>query len=232
MSDSDSTYWAHSSRILTSDSGSRVGWQPLAVHLEAVATLAGELAEFARPGDKRFATLAGLSGLLDDYGKYTQCFQQMLRTGRGHCQHSIHGALLSYFGASGENFKPNLTHVAAAIVGHHAGLPDFTGDGNSLASRLRDERYRKEAQELLKNATQDSAGLHRAIETELPQVRLTREQPEAARLDLYPRMLASCLVRSRLYTHSGYDSQHRSPAGEDRPRTTQRDDGQLAKQQQ
>ena len=194
MSDSDSTYWAHSSRILTSDSGSRVGWQPLAVHLEAVATLAGELAEFARPGDKRFATLAGLSGLLHDFGKYTDCFQQMLAKGKGRCQHAIHGALLSYFGVGGENFKPNLTHVAAAIVGHHAGLPDFTGDGNSLKARFGQERYKTEAATLIKCAKRDSASLRHALDAVLPQARLTREQPEAARLDLYTRMLCSCLV--------------------------------------
>jgi CRISPR-associated endonuclease/helicase Cas3 len=135
-----------------------------------------------------------LSGLLHDYGKYTNCFQQMLATGSGHCQHAIHGALLSYFGTGGNGDKPNLTHVAAAIAGHHAGLPDITGGGNSLATRLGEKRYRAEAAKLLDHAERDSASLRQAIETVLPQMRFTREQQESARLDLYTRMLCSCLV--------------------------------------
>ena len=113
-----------------------MGWQLLAEHLAAVAKISGELAEAARPGDERFVELARLSGLLHDYGKYTDCFQQMIVTGRGRCQHAIHGALLSYFGTSATRTKPNLTHVAAAIAGHHAGLPDITGTGNSLRKAL------------------------------------------------------------------------------------------------
>jgi len=165
----------------------------LAVHLEAVAALAGELAASARPGDERFTTLARLGGLLHDYGKYTDCFQRMLATGSGRCQHAIHGALLSYLGTSATGARPGLSHVAAAIAGHHAGLPDFTGEGRTLQSRLNDERYKQEADELLDRATRDCSGLHQAIET-LPQIRLTAQQPEAARLDLYTRMLCSCLA--------------------------------------
>jgi len=163
----------------------------LAVHLEAVAALAGDLAASAKPGDERFARLARLSGLLHDYGKYTECFQRKLATGSGRCQHAIHGALLSYLGAGGA--RPALSHVAAAIAGHHAGLPDLTGDGNSLASRLKEQRYVKEAADLLDRATRDCRGLAQAIEG-LPQMRLTPQQPEAARLDLYTRMLCSCLA--------------------------------------
>ena len=70
-------------------------------HLEAVAGIARELASAARPGDERLASLANLSGLLHDFGKYTDCFQQMLRTGRGRCQHAILGAMLALFGAEG-----------------------------------------------------------------------------------------------------------------------------------
>ena len=194
MSNSDSAYWAHSAKRLTPGPGSRVGWQRLAVHLEAVAALAGDLAEYTRPGDERFATLARLGGLLHDYGKYTDCFQRMLATGSGHCQHAIHGALLSYFGTGASGAKPILLHVAAAIAGHHAGLPDFTGEGRSLKSRLNDKRYAQEAAALLDRAARDCTGFRQAIETLLPAMRLTAEQPEAARLDLHTRMLCSCLV--------------------------------------
>jgi CRISPR-associated endonuclease/helicase Cas3 len=191
---SDSVYWAHSASSLPADPGSRDGWQRLAVHLEAVAALAGKLASAARPGDERFATLARLGGMLHDYGKYTDCFQQMIATGRGHCQHAVHGAVLSYFGTGVGNGKPGLSHIAAAIAGHHGGVPDFSGDGHSLKNRLLEARYQKEAEALLTRAERDCAGLRQAAGTVLQNLRLTKEQPEAAHLDLYTRMLSSCLV--------------------------------------
>lgn len=214
MSNSDSAYWAHSAKGLTADPDSRVGWQRLSVHLEAVAALSGELAASARPGDERFTTLARLGGLLHDYGKYTDCFQNMLATGNGRCQHAIHGALLSYRGTDATGAKPSLSHVAAAIAGHHAGLPDFTGEGRTLQTRLNDQGYRKEAAELLDRATHDCPGLRQAIET-LPQMRLTGQQPEAAHLDLYTRMLCSCLVDADRLNSAGREPE-RSPlrAGE------------------
>jgi CRISPR-associated endonuclease/helicase Cas3 len=193
MSISDFPYWAHSAKSPTADPSSRLGWQPLAVHLEAVAALAGDLAASARPGDERFAALARLSGLLHDYGKYTDCFQRRLATGSGRCQHAIHGALLAYLGTGATGARPALSHVAAAIAGHHAGLPDFSGDGSTLKSRLNDGRYIKEATDLFERAARDCSGLRQAIEM-LPQLRLTAQQPEATRLDLCTRMLCSCLA--------------------------------------
>ena len=188
---SETFYWAHSANRPAADTDSREGWQRLSVHLEGVAALAGELAASARPGDERFVALAGLSGLLHDYGKYTDCFQRRLATGSGRCQHAIHGAVLSYFGTGASGARPILSHVAAAIAGHHAGLPDLTGDGNSLESRLK--RYEKEAADLLDRAMRDCSGLRQAVET-LPAMRLTEQQPEAGHLDLYTRMLCSCLA--------------------------------------
>jgi CRISPR-associated endonuclease/helicase Cas3 len=137
--------------------------------------------------------LARLSGLLHDYGKYTDCFQQMLATGKGRCQHAIHGASLSFYGSENSG-QPKLSPVAAAIAGHHAGLPDFIGEGNSLKTRLGEDRYKKEAAALLDRAMRDCTGLRQAIETLLPEMRLSPEQAETARLDLYTRMLCSCLV--------------------------------------
>lgn len=190
----DLLYWAHSAQTPSNDSDSRTGWQLLATHLEAVAKLAGIFAESARPGDERFAELARLSGLLHDYGKYTDCFQKMLTTGKGRCQHAIHGAVLSCFGTRESQPAPNLLHIAFAIAGHHGGLPDFNGGGRPLVTRVRERRYRDEAVSLIERATRDSDGLRHALEAVLPQLRLTNEQPEAARLDLYTRMIASCLV--------------------------------------
>ena len=76
----------------------------------------------------------GLTGVLHDFGKYSDCFQQMLQTGKGRCQHAIHGAMLAYFGAEGAAKKPGLNTVMAAIAGHHAGLADWSNFGRSSAS--------------------------------------------------------------------------------------------------
>lgn len=215
MSDSDSAYWAHSAKGLTADPDSRAGWQRLSVHLEAVAKLSGELAASARPGDERLTKLARLGGMLHDYGKYTDCFQRMLATGNGRCQHAIHGALLSYLGTGAAGAKPCLSHVASAIAGHHAGLPDATGEGRTLVVRLKDDNYRREAFDLLDRATRDCPGLRQAIET-LPQMRLTEQEPKAAQLDLYTRMLCSCLVDADRLDSAGHTPEQSPLRAEDR----------------
>jgi CRISPR-associated endonuclease/helicase Cas3 len=92
------SYWAHSAKTSLTGSESRVGWQPLSVHLQAVSRLARELASATRPNDGNLANLAAISGHLHDLGKYSDCFQKMLRTGQGRCQHAIHGAMLAKFG--------------------------------------------------------------------------------------------------------------------------------------
>ena len=52
------SYWAHSASNALAASDSRAGWQPLSIHLEAVARIARELATAARPTDKTLADLA------------------------------------------------------------------------------------------------------------------------------------------------------------------------------
>lgn len=183
------SYWAHSATNSQSGSDSRVGWQLLSVHLEAVARIARELASAARPSDERLAGLAHLSGLLHDFGKYTDCFQQMLRTGQGRCQHAIHGAILAHIGAEGAAKKPALNTVMAAIAGHHAGLADWS----DFREKLSEPRYRREVEETLARASADSpelgniaSGLSNQLDAP-PAVR-------KARFDLFVRMLFSCLV--------------------------------------
>ncbi len=179
------TYWAHSARTPGQDQGCRQGWQTLPAHLEAVARIAGELAGSARPGDDWFRTLTGVAGWLHDYGKYSDAFQRMLARGNGRCQHAIHGAALLCLGAGTSGAIP---WVAAAIAGHHAGIPDFTGDGRSLRARLSDRRYREEAAALKERACNDCGSLGAALETPLPPANTVAE------MDLYTRMLFSCLV--------------------------------------
>ena len=121
----------------------RTGWQRLAEHLESVSTIAGILASLSRPDDMQFTKHASFAGLLHDYGKYADCFQNMLATGHGTCKHAIHGALLSHLGTRGGETKPVCPQVALAIAGHHSGIPDYTGSGNSLTEKVKDERYRE-----------------------------------------------------------------------------------------
>jgi CRISPR-associated endonuclease/helicase Cas3 len=183
------SYWAHSAPNSQPGSDSKAGWQPLSVHLETVARIAHDLASAACPPDKRLATLANLSGLLHDFGKYTDCFQQMLQTGRGRCQHAIHGAMLAYFGAEGAAKKPGLNTVMAAIAGHHAGLADWS----NFKEKLSEPRYQREVQEILARASADCPELGRMV-SGLDSQQDTPPGARKARFDLFVRMLFSCLV--------------------------------------
>ena len=183
------SYWAHSAPNSQAGSDSRAGWQLLSVHLEAVAGIARELASAAHPLDESFASLAGLSGLLHDFGKYTDCFQQMLQTGRGRCQHAIHGAMLAYFGAAGAAKKPRLNTAMAAIAGHHAGLADWS----NFREKLSEPRYRHEVEEILARASTDCPELGRMV-SRLGGQQDTPPGARKARFDLFVRMLFSCLV--------------------------------------
>jgi len=182
-------YWAHSAPNSQSGSDSRAGWQLLTVHLEAVARIASELAAAARPLDDNLARLANLSGLLHDFGKYTTCFQQMLRTGQGRCQHAIHGAMLAHFGPESAARKPGLNTVMAAIAGHHAGLADWS----DFKQKLSDVRYKREVEEILAHASGDCPELWRIVPGLANQQDIS-PGARRARFDLFVRMLFSCLV--------------------------------------
>ena len=117
----------------------------------------------------------------------------MLATGRGRCQHAIHGALLSLLGAGEGQQKPVYPQVALAIAGHHSGIPDYTGSGSSLTEKVKDERYKKEIDDLFHRASEDSLKLWQALQELSIQTTLTRTNAEM-KADLYTRMLFSCLV--------------------------------------
>lgn len=181
------SYWAHS--------GDRLGpdkdldhWQLLAEHLEAVADLAARLAALARPNDAYFAEEARLAGFLHDFGKYSDAFQKMLTTGKGKCQHAIHGAIA----AIGKLGPPLFPLAALAIAGHHAGIPDFNGSSSSLAQKLKQEKFCAEAVALRGRAVADSSEL-RAIFDRLGR-NAGRKRITPSGMDLYTRMLFSCLV--------------------------------------
>ncbi|HZQ55081.1 MAG TPA: CRISPR-associated helicase Cas3' [Bryobacteraceae bacterium] len=176
------TFWAHSDRSGLPPEAPGANWQPLAEHLTKVGSLARKLASFAAPSGKQFQDLAEWAGLLHDYGKYTDCFQQRIRTGKGKCPHAIHGAAMAFSG-SAERPALRAAHVAMAIAGHHAGIPDH--------SRFRDQvrERRKEAVELLERARRDLPAIGTLLDGEVPKL-----EDVSSRFDLFTRMLFSCLV--------------------------------------
>jgi CRISPR-associated endonuclease/helicase Cas3 len=179
-------FWAHSDPSGPPEDP-KANWQPLAEHLENVGKLARTLASLAAPDHAHFQEIAEWSGLLHDLGKYQDCFQQMIRPGgTGRCPHAIYGAAVAY---AGDNQSKGLraAHIALAIAGHHAGMPDMVGDGSSLQERVKTARAI--ALPLMDRAMQDSLALRRLLES--PQPKLENLQ---GRFDLFTRMVFSCLV--------------------------------------
>lgn len=153
----------------------REKWEPLAVHLAEVADLAATLAE--RAGISDGATRGRLAGWLHDLGKYLPAFQAYLESSAAgasgtRVSHKLLGAAHAY--------SLEAPDVAAAIAGHHGGLPDW--------SDLRDQVRRVDGlQEILSTA-----------EAELPAMaaqRLPAElRTDTLAMDLHTRLLFSCLV--------------------------------------
>src|SRR5437016_1575696 len=98
------TYFAHSKNA----SGD---WNPLRVHLTAVAERARRFAEVFGAGDDAY-----LAGLLHDLGKYGDLFQERLRGKESGLDHWSMGAsvCLAQYGNAA---------AAMAVQGHHLGLP-------------------------------------------------------------------------------------------------------------
>jgi CRISPR-associated endonuclease Cas3-HD len=139
-------FWAHSGEV----------WQPLGEHLENVAGLARRLALLAAPRDAGFQQLAEWCGLLHDYGKYTNCFRGMIRGEKLKCPHAIHGAAMAFF-------RLRAPHVASAIAGHHAGMPDLGVLRSEKAGKAR-----KDADALLMRASADLPLIGRLLEGPTP----------------------------------------------------------------
>jgi CRISPR-associated endonuclease/helicase Cas3 len=173
------TYWAHSDPKGLPPDHPEAKWQRLSEHLENVSKIAGELASRARPSDESFRRAAEIAGGLHDFGKYTDCFQNMILTGKGRCPHSAHGAVIA-----NDTGSPD---AGLAIAGHHAGIPDIKGGTGTFHVRLRDARA-------------DAEGLRARASEDLPALSPLFLPPTMARkvgsveFDLHTRMLFSCLV--------------------------------------
>lgn len=181
-------FWAHSDPSGLSPDHSNAKWQPLSQHLENVGSLARQLAGLAAPGNTYLHAMAEICGLLHDFGKYSDPFQRMITTGKGRCQHSVHGACIAHFGAADGMPSPKALHASLAIAGHHAGLPNLQGGGSSLGERIKN--HRAEAEALVARATADCPQLNQLLAGRFPEL----DKTIAPRFDLYTRMLFSCLV--------------------------------------
>lgn len=118
-------YFAHSGTP-----GDQSDWQPLEEHLHQTASRAGETG-----ADLALAHTARLAGLFHDFGKYDPVFQKRLSGSPESVDHATAGARLILDRAPA-TLRPVAEILAAAILGHHAGLPDTTGSAAAMSSRL------------------------------------------------------------------------------------------------
>lgn len=156
-------------------------------HLQEVANLAGKLAEHFDSSD-----WASLAGLWHDLGKYSNEFQQYIKSVSGYdahieapgrVDHSTAGAIHAI-----RQFSDYGRILAYLIAGHHAGLPDWSAadtGGKALSIRLgKDQHYL----------------LDRIPLQDIPQSIFTQDKPKTRPrggvegFHLWLRMLFSCLV--------------------------------------
>lgn len=107
-------------------------WQPLQGHLRQTAMR-------AKTFGSKFggAKAAALAGWLHDLGKYSQAYQAYIAgAGPGGVDHSTAGAQEVLKLGLKASDKRMAELIAYAIAGHHAGLPDMSGETSALADRL------------------------------------------------------------------------------------------------
>lgn len=148
-------------------------WQTLEEHLHNVADLAeGFAASFGAGACGRAL------GLLHDAGKCRAEFQRRLRGESVRADHSTAGARYAYDALGGMGLL-----LAYAVAGHHAGLPNGSGDDAGLFERLERPADLSSVKNLLPSSP-----------LEPPAWLLTRTDRGGFRLAFFVRMLFSCLV--------------------------------------
>ncbi len=165
-----SAYFAHSSPLGTPPPD---GWQPLRDHLAQVARRAKELAELT--GVAELSAAAEASGWLHDLGKYRAEFQDFIRglPPRGSKQHKEAGA--AWAARAGD------LPIAFAVLGHHRGIPDKDDAAKAV----------KGSDGLAMIPAIENVGMSECPELETLQL---IRRGEASALDLFARLLLSCLV--------------------------------------
>lgn len=170
-------HYAHSTATLDCSD-----WQPLNGHLRDVAGRASAL------GNKfGAAKAAALAGWLHDLGKYSEAYQAYIGgCGSSGVDHSTAGAQeIVKFDLKGDD-KGMAELIAYAIAGHHAGLPDMSGETSALSDRLKkrieplDDAWRNEVEI-------DTHGL-------FPKHFRFHQNGGAFQIALLGRMIFSCLV--------------------------------------
>ncbi|MEG2380384.1 MAG: CRISPR-associated helicase Cas3' [Oscillospiraceae bacterium] len=142
-------------------------------HLTETAKLSKKFGESFGEGE-----LAEQIGLLHDIGKYSKEFQKRIMENGPKVDHSTAGAM--------ECKKNNMPEAALCVAGHHTGIPDFGGKGDSTQAKSLIGRLKR-----MQNKIPDYSKFSEEI-------RLTPQKNRAFKnrfeLSFYVRMLYSCLV--------------------------------------
>lgn len=155
-------------------------WQTLEDHLQGVAKLAEEFAAVFAAGE-----WGRLAGLWHDLGKYSEAFQHRLEGQNIRVVHSEAGGHL----ASLNKWQGADKVLSWIIMGHHAGLADFSPaecGGKALEPKMREP---DRSAEILKNVPQQI--LYQSLPT-MPV--MFSDQTFFPDLSFFIRMLYSCLV--------------------------------------
>lgn len=184
-----SDVYAHS-RVLQDG---KVLWQTLEEHLHATANIAADFAAVFRCGE-----WGRVAGLLHDIGKAHPAFQSYIRRENGldasECEddtpgrinHSGVGAIVGLERWPGPLGKA----LAYAVAGHHAGLPDWHGAGDSLGLRAEHEKPNLDAVAKWANGFLDVS----RISLNPPGYAAACTKGKALAYHLWVRMVFSCLV--------------------------------------